>query len=68
MSKKRSRFRVNDAQTEAIANIKAAAEVVEDAIAEAKKLDTQGARGREFALALTKLEECVMWAKQAVAG
>jgi hypothetical protein len=65
----RSRFRqLTDADTNAIADIKAAAEVMADALENAKKLDSEGARGREFSLAMTKLDECVMWGNKAVTG
>lgn len=65
----RSRYRqLTDAETSAIADIKVAAEVMEAAIDNAKRLDTEGASGREFQLAITNLEQSVMWATKGVTG
>lgn len=65
----RSRYRqLTDAETSAIADIKTAAECLEDAIENAQRLDTEGARGREFSLAMTNLEQSVMWATKGVTG
>lgn len=65
----RSRYRqLTDAETSVIADIKAAAEMLESAIDNAKRLDTEGAAGREYQLAVTNLEQSVMWAVKGVTG